>query len=72
MLKCKVKIYLNVYSTRYEDVILLEDFNVERDEGHLGTFSELCILRCTMKKQACFPNPNNPINLVLANIPPSF
>ena len=25
-----------------------------------------------MKKQACFQNPNNPINLVLANIPPSF
>ena len=25
-----------------------------------------------MKKQACFQNPNNPINLVLVNIPPSF
>ena len=38
----------------------------------MGTFSELCNIRCTMKKQACFQNPNNPINLVLANIPPSF
>ena len=72
MLKCKVKTHLNVYSTRYEDVLLLEDFNVDREEGHVGTFSELYNLRCTMKKQACFQNPINPINLVLANIPPSF
>ena len=66
--------YLDLYSTTYENILILGDFKVGIEEQHLKAFRDNCNLTSLMKQPTCYKNPSNPtcIDLVLSNTPRSF
>ena len=48
---------LDLYSSEYEHVILLGDFNVETKEPCTQSFLELCGIRNLISEATCYKNP---------------
>ena len=65
---------LDKLCTKYENIILLGDFNVEVEEKNMSEFTRLYNLRNLEKQKTCFKNPENQscIDLILTNFPKSF
>ena len=65
---------LDKLSSKYENIILLGDFNVEIEEKNISDFTNIYNLRSLIKEKTCFKNPENPscIDLILTNSPRSF
>ena len=65
---------LGLYSAKYENIILIGDFNVSPEESHMETFCESYGLKNLIKVPTCYKNSQNPscIDLILTNSPLSF
>ena len=65
---------LDSYLPRYDNVILMGDFNAEPSLSSMNNFCELYNLKNLVKEPTCFKNPENPkmIDLILTNKPRSF
>ena len=61
-------------SSKYDNFVLLGDFNSCMEDFPMKTFGENYKLRNLIKEPTCFKNPENPtcIDLILANKPLSF
>ena len=61
-------------SSKYDNFILLGDFNSCMEDSPMKTFGEIYKLWNLIKEPTCFKNPENPtcIDLILANKPLSF
>ena len=72
-LKCLSK-YLDHYVSRYDNIILLGDFNCEPQEKVFSEFCDIHSLKNLVNVPTCFKNPLNPscIDLILTNRPRSF
>ena len=59
---------------RYENFILIGDFNSEITEGPMKSFCNTYNLKCLVKEPTCFKNIDNPscIDLILTNKPSYF
>ena len=65
---------LALYSTSYENLLLLGDFNVETDNSTMSVFCDTFNLSSIIKEPTCYKNPEAPscIDLILTNKPYSF
>ena len=65
---------LDLHLNRYENVILLGDFNGSIEDSFMKNFCENYDLKSLIKKPTCFKNPEKPscIDLTLTNKPRSF
>ena len=65
---------LDLYSEKYENIILIGDFNVSPEESHMETFCESYGLKNLTKVPTCYKNLQNPscIDLILTYSPLSF
>ena len=65
---------LDAFSTKYENIILLGDFNVCVDDETMRNFCNSYNLNNLIKQPTCFKNPENPscIDLILTNKPRFF
>ena len=59
----------DTFSTKYENVLLLGDFNTCVDDEAMKNFCSSYCLNSLIKQPTCFKNPENPscIDLILAN-----
>ena len=62
------------YMPKYDNFLILGDFNSEMSEDAMRDFSETYNLSNMIKERTCFKNPSNPslIDLILTNRPRSF
>ena len=62
---------LDAFSTKYENIILLGDFNVCADDENMRDFRNFYNLNSLIKQPTCFKNPENPscTDLILTNKP---
>ena len=60
---------LNIYAVKYENILLLGDFNSEVGENEMSEFCQGYNLKNLIKEPTCFKNPENPscIDLILTN-----
>ena len=60
---------LDTYSRKYENTLLIGDFNVEPNEANMKTFCNQYKLKSLNKEPTCFKNVNKPscIDLFLTN-----
>ena len=60
---------LALYSSKYENFIVLGDFNVDMDNSYMTVFCYTYDLNCLIKEPTCYKNPENPscIDLILTN-----
>ena len=65
---------VDIHSSKYENFLLLGDFNAEMTDLSLKEFYNLYSLKYLIKKPTCFKNPDNPkvIDLLLTNRRRSF
>ena len=65
---------LALYSSKYEDFIVLGDFNVGMGNGDMTVFCDIYDLKCLNKEPKCYKNPENPscVDLILTNNPKCF
>ena len=65
---------LDLYSSKYEYIIVIGDFNEEVNDKFMSNFCESYNLSSLIKESTCYKNPENPsrINLILTNSPHSF
>ena len=65
---------LALHSSRYENFMIIGDFNVEANNSAMSVFSDTYNLKSLIKKSACSKNPNKPscIDLMLTNKPRNF
>ena len=65
----EIKKGLEFYSSKYENSIILGDFNAEVENIHLSEFCALFNLKNLVKEPTCFKNLDNPtsIDLILTN-----
>ena len=65
---------LDIHLNRYENVILLGDFNASTEDSFMKSFCENYDLRSLVKESTCFKNPENPsfFDLILTKKPGSF
>ena len=64
---------LDAYSTGYENLILLGDFNMEEKEADISNFLEIYNLKNLVKKPTCFKSDRpRSIDLILTNRASSF
>ena len=65
---------LDIYSSKYEYIIVIGDFNVEVNDKFMSNFCESYNLSSLIKESTCYKNPGNPssIDLILTNSPRSF
>ena len=65
---------LALYSSKYENFIVLGDFNVGMDNSDMTVFCDTYDLKCLIKEPTCYKNPENPscIDLILTNNPKCF
>ena len=66
MLLAKLKM---IWAKKYDNVILLGDFNIEPEEKNISNFPSTCHLKNIVKQKTCFKNPDRPtyIDLILTN-----
>ena len=64
---------LDLYSSKYEKILILGDFNVEI-EANMKSFCENYNLKSLTKQPTCYKNPDKPacIELILTNVPCMF
>ena len=69
-----ISISLDTHSTKYENIVLLGDFNACVDDKALQTFCKFYSLNSPIKQPTCLNNPKSPdcIDLMLTNKPCSF
>ena len=62
---------LALYSSAYDNYIVIGDFNIEADSKEMSRFCDTFDLTSLIKEQTCYKNPDNPscINLILTNKP---
>ena len=67
-------IALDELSLKYEDIVILGDFNCEMTEPVRKTFSDSYNLKSLVKEATCFKNVSKPscIDLILTNKPLCF
>jgi hypothetical protein len=60
---------LDLYTSGYENLLLLGDFNIEVNDESMQEFCESYGLKSLIKDPTCFKNPENPscIDLILTN-----
>ena len=60
---------LALYSSKYENFIVLGDFNVGMDNSDMTVFCDTHNLKCLIKEPTCYKNSENPscIDLILTN-----
>ena len=65
---------LAVYSSNYENLIILGDFNVSIDNSYMAGFCDTYDLRSLITEPTCYKSPENStcIDLILTNHPRSF
>ena len=65
---------LDLYSARYENMILIGDFNVEINQPSMKSFCGFNTLTSLIKEPTCYKNQQNPscIDLILTNSPYRF
>ena len=65
---------LDLYSSRYENYLLLSDFNSELSENGITEFCKVYRLKNLVKGVTCYKNPEKPscVDLILTNRPRSF
>ena len=65
---------LALYSSNYENLIILEDFNLSIDNSSMAGFCDTCDLRSLITEPTCYKNPKNPtcIDLILTTHPLNF
>ena len=65
---------LALYSSKYENFIVLGDFNVDKDNSYMTVFCDTYDLKCLIKEPTCYKNPEIPscIDLILTNNPKCF
>ena len=65
---------VDIHSSKYENFLLLGDFNAEMTDPSLKEFYNLYSLKYLIKKPTCFKNPDNAkvMDLLLTNRPRSF
>ena len=56
---------LNKYLSKYDNIILLRDFNTEKSENAMTEFCKIYNLENLVNKPTCFKNPINPIPVAL-------
>ena len=63
-----------MYSSTYDKIVILGDFNVGPEDNHIKIFCENYNLKGLIKQPKCYKNPDNLtcIDLVLTNVSPSF
>ena len=66
--------FLDLHSSKYEKVLILQDFDVGVNEQHMQSFCETYTLKSLIKQSTCCKNPNSPmcIDLILTKIISSF
>ena len=59
----------DLYSSNYENLIILGDFNVSIDNNYMAGFCYTYDLRSLITERTCYKNPKNPtcIDLILTN-----
>ena len=65
---------LDIYSSGYDNVMIMGDFNSEPTETSISEFCEIYDLSNLIRTATCFKNPDKPscIDLILTNRPRSF
>ena len=65
---------LDLYSKKYENFLVLGDFNAEVEEANMKTFCDTYGLKNLIKQPTCYKNPDKPtcIDLMLTNVPRCF
>ena len=65
---------LALYSSTYENYVVLGDFNVEVDTNAISSFCDAFDLVSPIREPTCYKNPEKPscIDLILTNKPHSF
>ena len=65
---------LALYSSKYENFMVLGDFKVGMDNSDMTVFCDTYDLKCLIKEQTCYKNPENLscIDLILTNNPKCF
>ena len=65
---------LEHYTTKYENIIVLGDFNIEESDSKIKDFMIEFGLKNLIKEKTCYKSPKNPsyIDLILTNKPRSF
>ena len=65
---------LDLYSSKYEKVLILGALNTDIEEKHMKYFCVNYKLKSLIKQSTCYKNPDNPacIDLLLTNAPRSF
>ena len=66
--------FLDLYSSKYEKVLILGDFNVGIEEKHIKCFCDNYNFKSLIKQPTCYKNPDNPtfIDLMLTNAVRNF
>ena len=69
-----IKTSLDLHISKYENILLLGDFNAEITESSMKEFCEIYNLKNLIKTPTCYKNLNHPscIDLCLTNCPSSF
>ena len=76
--RCKIDFHLEnlsgslaLYSSCYENFIIIGDFNVETNDSAISVFSGTYDLKSLIKEPTYYKNPNKPycIDLILMNKP---
>ena len=70
----KISIAIDSYLCKYDNILLMGDFNCEMTEQAMKIFCDTYSFRNLIKHPTCFKNPNNPscIDLILTNKSKSF
>ena len=60
---------LDVLTSKYDNIILIGDFNAEPADTVVSDFCEIYNLKNIIRENTCFKNPNNPscIDLKIRN-----
>ena len=65
---------IDLYLTKYDQLLLLGDFNARVEDSSVKNFCSSFSLQCMINKPTCFKSPDKPscIDLILTNCPRSF
>ena len=71
---CALSKKLNIYSTSYDNFIILGDFNFEMEEQQIKDFCDSYSLKSLIRQPTCYKSPSNPtcIYLILSNARQKF
>ena len=70
----EIQVALDVLSSKYENIIIIGDFNSEPKESAMIDFCQPCKMEHLINNFTCYKNPNKPtcIDLMLTNKPRPF